>query len=264
MLLVVLQLTANIMIFLTSLTDPGIIPQRIWNFQKFAMPARYRLDELGENGKRQRASFLDTSNVHHPSIFKLKFCPTCQIFMPPRSHHCGACNSCVIMFDHHCFWLGTCIGKRNYRGFYMLLVTVLVLSASQLTFMGLYLWRKIVMAAETYSLSPSQAAKLEFGFGSDLEVKSDSKQAWACVIASLFTLVFACMVGLLCYYHTRLSMMNKTTYNYENLRSLAYGSTFSTGNSRANCSDRFNDAKLIPSRITRDLTMTDEQLKGRD
>lgn len=40
--------------------------------------------------------------------------------------HCRRCDKCVEGFDHHCMWLNTCVGARNYRPW---LVFVAVLCA---------------------------------------------------------------------------------------------------------------------------------------
>ncbi|GAA5911002.1 hypothetical protein JCM6882_006745 [Rhodosporidiobolus microsporus] len=37
---------------------------------------------------------------------------------PFRSHRCRHCAAVVLKMDHHCPWVGTCVGARNYKYFY--------------------------------------------------------------------------------------------------------------------------------------------------
>lgn len=36
---------------------------------------------------------------------------------PERTHHCRACKTCTLKFDHHCPWLNQCVGLGNERYF---------------------------------------------------------------------------------------------------------------------------------------------------
>lgn len=47
----------------------------------------------------------------------MSYCNTCQHLRPPRSFHCSQCGVCVEVHDHHCPWVGTCIGYRNVKYF---------------------------------------------------------------------------------------------------------------------------------------------------
>ena len=50
-------------------------------------------------------------------------CQTCQLRRPARSKHCRACDNCVLGFDHHCPFTGTCIGLRNRKPFVAFLLS---------------------------------------------------------------------------------------------------------------------------------------------
>lgn len=75
-----------------------------------------------------------TSKKNHPernNTIDIKYCSTCKIWRPPRSHHCPTCGVCIQTHDHHCIWVNNCVGQRNYR-YFISFLTASIFSSSLL------------------------------------------------------------------------------------------------------------------------------------
>ncbi|XP_047166339.1 probable protein S-acyltransferase 4 isoform X1 [Vigna umbellata] len=117
-----------IFLLMTSGRDPGIVPRnsRPPEFDDtFDIPTP-SMEWI--NGATPHLKLPRTKDVVvNGHIVKVKFCDTCLLYRPPRTSHCSICNNCVERFDHHCPWVGQCIGTRNYRYFFMFILTSTIL-----------------------------------------------------------------------------------------------------------------------------------------
>ncbi|XP_020088155.1 probable protein S-acyltransferase 7 isoform X2 [Ananas comosus] len=95
------------LLLLTSGRDPGIIP-----------PNKHPPEPEGYDGSMD-SGVSQTPQLRIPRMkdvivngvtVKIKYCDTCMLYRPPRCSHCSICNNCVERFDHHCPWVGQCIG----------------------------------------------------------------------------------------------------------------------------------------------------------
>ena len=51
-------------------------------------------------------------------------CDKCNIaVLPYRAKHCDLCRRCVRKYDHHCFWVGGCVGELNHGKFLVFVTT---------------------------------------------------------------------------------------------------------------------------------------------
>eukprot|EP00871_Galdieria_phlegrea_P001725 jgi/Galph1/2553/GphlegSOOS_G1217.1 len=175
-------------LLLTALDDPGIIPRQSV--------------EPRDVIRNPRTGFpLPKEIVLNGHQYTLKYCGKCYylvIWRPLRASHCSTCNNCVQRFDHHCPWLGNCIGRRNYRTFYIFIFSTTVLCI-------------LVIASASVSLRLKTDAKSKN--------KSDSEAFGAALGSPLvisFILIIYCLAaclftGGLFAFHTILIFRNRTT-----------------------------------------------------
>ena len=100
----------------TACTDPGILPR---------CPASPMVDFMPDTVKASIA-----------------YCRTCHVVRAPRTKHCRHCDNCIVGFDHHCPWTGNCIGRRNYRSFFLFLLSTASSSVFVCVSCGYILWEE--------------------------------------------------------------------------------------------------------------------------
>ncbi|MFQ6648472.1 hypothetical protein Gotur_020892 [Gossypium turneri] len=104
-----------ILLLLTSGRDPGIIPRNSHPPELEEDGSTMSTDWLGSQSSAGVPNLPPTKDVVvNGVIVKVKYCQTCMLYRPPRCSHCSICNNCVERFDHHCPWVGQCIGKVCY------------------------------------------------------------------------------------------------------------------------------------------------------
>lgn len=74
-----------------------------------------------------------------------QYCTICKTYIKKNSNtfHCNFCNVCIEGFDHHCVWIGKCVGRKNKIWFYAMIGAIsLVYIFIIIAFVYFYLYTK--------------------------------------------------------------------------------------------------------------------------
>ncbi|XP_053365512.1 palmitoyltransferase ZDHHC14-like isoform X2 [Clarias gariepinus] len=143
----------------TSFSDPGVLPRAT---PDEAADLERQIDVAnGSSTTGYRPPPRTREVTINGQMVKLKYCFTCKIFRPPRASHCSLCDNCVDRFDHHCPWVGNCVGKRNYRFFYMFILSLSFLTIFIFAFVITHIIMKSQSSSFLNALKDSPASVLE-------------------------------------------------------------------------------------------------------
>ena len=101
---------------LCFIKGPGFLSDLLEKNEVLAAPERI-LKRAPRNSSQTIRELFDQTNKPLHLLTDPGYCKECKAIKPLRTHHCRVCNKCVLHMDHHCMWIGTCIGWNNLRFF---------------------------------------------------------------------------------------------------------------------------------------------------
>lgn len=87
-------------------SDPGVTSADVASPIDCPVQSSVSCDQTGTEGKNAGGASCEQ-----------EYCEKCHLPKLLRSKHCRVCGKCIRMYDHHCVWLGTCVGEKNQRNF---------------------------------------------------------------------------------------------------------------------------------------------------
>jgi hypothetical protein len=198
--------------------DPGYLATPAGVPDDIETPPGSSLELPIPSKRRPRDYELSRMDDEHSDSIVLRYCTTCSCTQPLRTKHCDDCNRCVRTFDHHCPWIGTCIGEGNRARFLLYLCVEF--------FAILWLFVNGILRINTHAGEREKIGPLAL-----------------LILAITVMSIFLLMTGILGIYHAFLACVNLTTWEHSSWWRISYlegldkreGSPFSTNSILGNC-----------------------------
>ncbi|KAG9152265.1 hypothetical protein Leryth_024558 [Lithospermum erythrorhizon] len=225
-LIIVFTIFVLFLLFMTSASDPGFVPRNSSPPDEVLVSDLSVFNDTGErNTQGTKLPRIKQVFVNRLPV-KVKYCETCMLFRSPRCSHCSVCDNCVEKFDHHCPFVGQCIGRRNYRCFF------LFISASA------------ILCISVFSLSAFYMKLVVDDYASIWEAVKNSP---APLIVMVYCFLLLWFVGGLTGFHLYLMSTNQTTYEFFRCRANTRINVYDQG-----CMENLSEVfcrKIEPSKI---------------
>ncbi|CAJ1344789.1 unnamed protein product [Effrenium voratum] len=128
-----------------------------------------------------------------------RYCSKCSKYKPDRCHHCRICNSCILRMDHHCPWIANCVGFRNHKYFFLLVL-----------YSAMNCWFIVATMASTVCRA-----------GID---EMDPEYRFALVFGMTLAVIMGTLLGCFLFFHCWLMSNASTTIEFCEKATAVYGS----------------------------------------
>ena len=149
--------------------------------------------------------------VHDPDLLQfmnqtIRYCDKCKNYKSWRSYHCSRCKQCILRKDHHCPYVGNCVGFANYRYFHMF-ITYLWIGTI------FYIYTSYPIYTELYEMNDCSIYTLGFTCHIDNKV-AESEQDIMFLLSYLLCWSIFIIMALFVFMYNRMLISNQTQVEF--------------------------------------------------